>query len=171
MTIRVAILTISDRSFKGERSDSAGPALAQRILELGWNISINAIVPDEFDAIQQKLVEWSMSGSEIDLILTTGGTGFAARDVTPEVTARVIQRPAPGLAEAMRTESLKKTPHAMLSRSLAGIRNQTLIINLPGNPNAAVENFEVVIPVIPHAVELLQESTQAEKGHRFSKEK
>ncbi len=99
------------------------------------------------------------------MILTTGGTGFSPRDVTPEATHSVIQRTAPGLAEAMRSESLKVTPHAMLSRSAAGIRARTLIVNLPGSPKAALENLRVILPVIPHAVELLQEQPSAETGH------
>jgi molybdenum cofactor synthesis domain-containing protein len=101
----------------------------------------------------------------VDIILTTGGTGFAPRDVTPEATRQVIQREAPGLAEAMRAESLKKTPHAMLSRAVAGIRGRTLIVNLPGSPKGAVENLQTVLSVLPHAVQLLMDDPNSEKGH------
>ncbi len=164
MSVRVAILTVSDRSARGERPDASGPALAAAVKEQGWLLAETAIVPDEQDAISDRLRHWSDMG-QIDLILTTGGTGFSPRDVTPEATQAVIQRAAPGLAEAMRSESLKLTPHAMLSRSTAGIRARTLIVNLPGSPRAALENLRVIFPVIPHAVELLQEKPSAEAGH------
>lgn len=165
--IRVAILTISDRSARGERADSSGPALAQMAQAQNWQIIQTAIVPDEFEQIKTTLANWCDSG-QIDLLLTTGGTGVAPRDVTPEATQAVIQRPVPGLAEGMRQASLKITPHAMLSRGLAGIRQRTLIVNLPGSPKAALENLQTILPVLPHAVELLQESKSAEAGHRHS---
>lgn len=163
MTIRVAILTVSDRSARGERPDASGPALVEAVQAQGWQISATLIVPDERDAIQETLIAWCHQS--IDIILTTGGTGFAPRDITPEATQAVIERPAPGLAEAMRQASLKITPHAMLSRAIAGIRGRTLIINLPGSPKAAVENLNTIFPVLPHAVELLRESPSAEAGH------
>jgi molybdopterin adenylyltransferase len=165
MRIRVAILTVSDRSSRGERPDTSGTALAEAISAQGWEVAARGLVPDEQAAIKSQLVDWCNSNT-IDLILTTGGTGFAPRDVTPEATQAVIQRPAHGLVEAMRYESLKVTPHGMLSRSVAGIRGKTIIINLPGNPKGAVENLQVVVSVIPHAVELLQEHPQAESHHR-----
>lgn len=164
--VRCAVLTVSDRSSRGERPDTSGPALEARCIEAGWQIMDTAIVPDEAASIQQALLAWSDSG-KIDLILTTGGTGFAARDITPEATQAILQRATPGIAEAMRQESLRKTPHAMLSRAVAGIRGRTLIINLPGSPKAALENLEVVVPVIAHAVELLRESPDSEQGHQF----
>ena len=164
--IRAAVLTISDRSSRGEREDVSGPALANEIKKLGWDLIETGLVPDDQDAIKSVLVRWC-SAQQIDLILTTGGTGFSPRDVTPEATLAVIERSAPGLAEAMRSESLKTTPHAMLSRAVAGIRNRTLIVNLPGSPRAATENLAVIAPVLPHAVELLHESKDAEKGHSF----
>jgi molybdopterin adenylyltransferase len=164
ITIRTAVLTVSDRSFRGERPDRSGPALQKYIEQQGWSLTLSAIVPDEFDDIQRTLQEWCHSGA-IDLILTTGGTGFAPRDITPEATQAVIQRPAPGLAEVMRAKSLNVTPHAMLSRATAGIRGRTLIVNLPGSPKAAVENLEIIAGVIPHAVELLQERPDAEAHH------
>jgi molybdopterin adenylyltransferase len=164
--IRCAILTISDRSSKGDRLDSSGPSLAARAQEAGWTVVATAVVPDESGAILHKLVTWC-DGDQADVILTTGGTGFAPRDITPEATQAVIQRAAPGIAEAMRQDSLRKTPHAMLSRGIAGIRKHTLIINLPGSPKAALENLEVVVPVIPHAVQLLQEAPDSEYGHQY----
>lgn len=164
MTLRVAILTVSDRSARGERADASGPALVQVIQEQGWRIVETVIVPDEQDAIAHRLAQWC-DGNQVDLILTTGGTGFAPRDVTPEATLSVIQRAAPGLAEAMRAESLKVTPHAMLSRAAAGIRARTLIVNMPGSPKAALENLRVILPVLPHAIELLQDQPTAEAGH------
>lgn len=164
MLPRTAVLTVSDRSARGERDDASGPALIEIIREQGWTLVETAVVPDDQAVIAAWLAQWSDSG-RVDLILTTGGTGFSPRDVTPEATLSVIQRAAPGLAEAMRAESLKVTPHAMLSRSAAGIRARTLIVNLPGSPKAARENLRVILPVIPHAVELLQEMPSAEAGH------
>ncbi len=164
MSIRVAILTISDRSARGERADASGPAIAAQIQELGWQLVATGIIADDQPAIEQFLRGWCDQGN-IDIILTTGGTGFSARDHTPEATLAVIDRAAPGLAEAMRQESLKVTPHAMLSRAVAGIRGQTLIINLPGSPKGALENLRTVLPVLPHAVELLREDPAAEAGH------
>jgi molybdopterin adenylyltransferase len=165
MNIRFGIITISDRSARGERPDQSGPAIIEKINQQGWQVATSCIIPDETDDIQEKITSWS-DRNEVDVILTSGGTGFSPRDVTPEATQAVIERPAPGLAEAMRSASLEITPHAMLSRATAGIRKQTLIINLPGSPKAAVENLEVVLPVLPHAVELLQENPEAEAGHR-----
>jgi molybdenum cofactor synthesis domain-containing protein len=163
--IRFGVLTVSDRSARGERPDASGPALVKHIQSLGWQVFYQEIIPDESELIQKILADWSDSGS-VDVILTTGGTGFARRDVTPEATLAVVDRQAPGLAEAMRQDSLKFTPHAMLSRAVAGIRQRTLIINLPGSPKAAVENLQIVVPVLPHAVELLQDDPAAEAGHR-----
>jgi molybdenum cofactor synthesis domain-containing protein len=165
MVVRVAILTVSDRSSRGERPDLSGPALVKAVQELGWQVVKTAIVPDEQDQIRAELVEWC-DGNIADVILTTGGTGFAPRDVTPEATLSIVERQAPGLAEAMRLESLKITPHAMLSRAGAGIRKRTLIVNFPGSPKAALENLSVISPVLPHAVELLREDPQAEAGHQ-----
>jgi molybdenum cofactor synthesis domain-containing protein len=124
-----------------------------------------ALLPDEESAIREILINWADSG-EIDVILTTGGTGFSPRDVTPEATRAVVEREAPGLAEAMRATSLKVTPHAMLSRIVTGIRRKTLIINLPGSPKGATENLQVIIPVLPHAIQLLQEDPSSESTHQ-----
>jgi molybdenum cofactor synthesis domain-containing protein len=166
MTVQVAVITISDRSSRGERPDSSGPVLVEEVLKAGWKVSTTQIIPDDFEIIRNTLVDLC-DHAMADLILTTGGTGFSSRDVTPEATLSVVDRQAPGIAEAMRYESLKITPHAMLSRAVAGIRKKTLIINFPGSPKAARENFNVVKPVLPHAVELLQESPHSEQGHQL----
>ncbi len=164
MTLRIGILTVSDRSSRGEREDASGPALRRLVEAEDWSVTQQSILPDEEEAIRDLLIAWADSG-DLDVILTTGGTGFAPRDVTPEATRAVIRREAPGLAEAMRAASLKVTSHAMLSRIVTGIRKQTLIINLPGSPKGAVENLQVVIPVLPHAIQLLSEDPEAEAGH------
>jgi molybdenum cofactor synthesis domain-containing protein len=164
MTIRFGILTSSDRSARGERPDLSGPALGDLVTAHGWTVCRTVIVPDELDVIRETLSTW-VDGGQVDVILTTGGTGFAPRDVTPEATSLVIDRQAPGLAEAMRQESRAVTPHAILSRAVAGIRGRVLIINLPGSPKAAVENLQVLLPVLAHAVELLKEEPDAEKHH------
>lgn len=164
MSLHIAILTVSDRSYRGERPDASGPALSLAISEMGWQVVGQEIVPDEIPNIQASLTRWSGSDT-VDVILTTGGTGFAPRDVTPEATLAVIDRAAPGIAEAIRQESLRITPHAMLSRAVAGIRRSTLIINLPGSPKGAIESLRVVAPVLQHAVELIQDSPNSETGH------
>lgn len=164
-TLRFGILTISDRSARGEREDRSGPAIVAEILKHGWQISLTDIVPDVLQTIQDRLTAWSDQGL-VDIILTSGGTGFAPHDITPEATLGIVDRQAPGLAEAMRAESVKVTPHAMLSRGTAGIRGRTMIINLPGSPKAAVENLATITPVLEHAVDLLRESPTAEQGHR-----
>lgn len=164
MTIRFGILTLSDRSSRGERADSSGPALAERIKAEGWSVVKQGILPDEEASIREILIDWTDSG-EIDIILTTGGTGVSPRDVTPEATHAVIERDVPGLAEAMRAASLRITPHAMLSRVVTGIRKRTLIINLPGSPKGAVENLQIVIPVLPHAIQLLRDDPASESTH------
>jgi len=159
MSIKFAILTVSDRSSSGTRADRSGPLLQQAVIDSGWEVKQTDIVSDEFPEIVDKLQTWSDSG-EINVILTTGGTGFSSRDVTPEATKAVVDRQAPGLAEAMRAGSLTITPHAMLSRSEAGIRKNTLIINLPGSPKGALENFRIVAPVLAHAVQLLEDDRE-----------
>ena len=153
--VRVAILTISDKGYKGKREDKSGPALEEIVNQNQGEIVYYKILPDEKELIKKELKEIADSGLA-DLVLTTGGTGFSPRDVTPEATKEVLEREAPGLAEAMRAESLKKTPTAMLSRALAGIRKKTLIINLPGSVKGAVENFEVVLPALKHGIEILK---------------
>lgn len=164
--MRVGILTVSDRSARGDREDLSGPALARQVSErlAGAVVAQTAIVPDERDEIAATLRQWADEFG-LELILTTGGTGVAPRDVTPEATLAVVERLTPGLAEAMRAESLRVTPHAMLSRGVAGIRGRTLIVNLPGSPKGAVENLLTILSVLPHAVELLQEDPDAERHH------
>jgi molybdopterin adenylyltransferase len=164
MTIRFGILTISDRSSRGERADTSGPELARLIEAEGWSVAKQSLLPDDVSAIRDLLITWADS-SELDVILTTGGTGFSPRDVTPEATRSVIEREAPGIAEAMRAASLKVTPHAMLSRIITGMRKKTLIINLPGSPKGAAENFQVVMSVLPHAVQLLNDDPASESTH------
>ncbi len=164
MNLHIGILTSSDRSSRGERPDLSGPALAEIVRAQGWTVSRTIILPDDLNSLKETLSGWA-DANDVDVIFTTGGTGFAPRDVIPEATRAVIGREAPGLAEAMRAESLKFTPHAMLSRAVAGIRGKTIIVNFPGSPKAAVENFQVVLPVLEHAVELLRESPEAEKHH------
>lgn len=165
--MRIGILTVSDRSSRGERPDLAGPAIEDLINAQGWSLVRKEIVPDELPILIETLGHWSDSG-DIDVILTTGGTGFSPRDVTPEATSEVIERDAPGLVEAMRAESLKITPHGMLSRARAGIRAQSLIVNLPGSPKGAIENLNVILPVLKHAVALLTEDPGSEAGHKIS---
>jgi len=162
--VRAAVLTVSDRSSAGERPDASGPRLSERLQALGWSVVKQAIVPDAQDRIEQILMTWA-DGGEVDLILTTGGTGFAERDRTPEATQRVVERLAPGLAEAMRSAGLSITPHAMLSRAVAGIRGSCLIVNLPGSPKAALENLTAIEPALPHAISLLRAPGEAETGH------
>jgi molybdenum cofactor synthesis domain-containing protein len=164
MTIRFAILTLSDRSSRGERADASGPALAHLVEAEGWSVSKQSLLPDDESAVRELLTTWADSG-ELDVILTTGGSGLSPRDVTPEATRAVIEREVPGLAEAMRAASLKITPHAMLSRIVTGIRKKTLIINLPGSPKAAVENLQVALPVLSHAVQLLRDDPASEATH------
>ncbi|MDA8214718.1 MAG: MogA/MoaB family molybdenum cofactor biosynthesis protein [Nitrospiraceae bacterium] len=154
--ITVAVLTLSDKGSKGEREDKSGPAIAGAIKGFG-EVKYYDILPDERDLIRQRLLEYV---NKVDLILTTGGTGLSPRDVTPEATMDVIEREIPGIAEAMRMEGLKKTNRAMLSRAVAGVRGQTLIINLPGSPTAVKENLEVILDVIPHAIEKIKGSTE-----------
>jgi molybdenum cofactor synthesis domain-containing protein len=163
--LRFAILTVSDRSARGERADTGGPALADWIRARGYTLRQQKVVPDDPDAIRNTLVEWATEDLA-DIVLTTGGTGFAPRDVTPEATLSIIDREAPGLAEAMRAASAKHSAHAMLSRARAGIRGRTLIVNLPGNPGAAVENLQVIAAALEHAVQLLTENPDAEAGHK-----
>jgi len=167
MAIRVGVLTISDWGAQGRREDVSGETIKEIVTErLGAEVTEYEIVPDEQDVIETMLVEWA-DVSGVDLILTTGGTGFSPRDVTPEATRAVIERHAPGLTEAMRSQGLKKTPHAMLSRAVAGIRGSTLIVNLPGSPKAVRENLEVILPALPHAIEILRGEAAAPNHHEY----
>lgn len=152
--IKTAILTISDKGSRGERIDGTGPALRQELEDKGFVISFYKMIPDEQLEIERELI-YLCDELKVDLILTNGGTGFSERDVTPEATQNVIEKYVPGIGEAMRMKSLAITPKAMLSRSIAGIRKKTLIINLPGSPKAAVENLQFVLPAIPHGIDIL----------------
>jgi len=162
---RVGILTVSDRCARGERDDASGPVIRLFMEDRWqWDVVAQHIVPDERELIRETLIDWC-DDLRLNLILTTGGTGFAPRDVTPEATYDVIEREAPGLAEAMRADSLSKTPHAMLSRAVCGLRGLTLIINLPGSPKAVYENLDVIAPALPHAIDLLRDAPDTEAGH------
>lgn len=162
---RVGILTVSDRGAAGTYEDKSGPLAAELVTaRTPWQVDRQAIVADDEDTIAATLRQWSDNG--LDLILTSGGTGFAPRDVTPEATRAVIDREAPGIAEALRADSLRITRHAMLSRAVAGIRGRTLIINLPGNPKAVRENLDMLLPVLPHALDLLTGTPESENQHR-----
>jgi len=156
--IRVAILTLSDSSVAGAREDVSGARLQQSVQQLGWTVTYTGLLPDERDQIGARLRELADSGLN-SVILTTGGTGVALRDVTPEATRDVIEREIPGLGELMRIESRKFTPNAVLSRATAGTRGRTLIVNLPGSPKGAVECFDIVSKLIPHVVDLIEGRT------------
>jgi molybdopterin adenylyltransferase len=151
----VGILTISDKGSQGLRFDRSGEVIRESLSQLDSNVIKYEIVPDDFEVIAGKLAEWADKGG-MDVILTTGGTGLGQRDVTPEATLSVVDKSAPGFAEAMRAKSLEKTPMAVLSRAAAGVRRECLIINLPGSPKAVRECLEVVLPAIPHAVEIIK---------------
>jgi molybdopterin adenylyltransferase len=158
-TIRAAVITVSDACSRGERQDDSGMALVELLRASGAEIVEDAIVSDDLEPLVQTL-EQIARRSEVNLILTTGGTGLGPRDNTPEATRRVIEREAPGIVEAMRAESLKMTPMAMISRGVAGVASGTLIVNLPGSPKAVKESFAVIQPVLAHAVDLLAGHTQ-----------
>ncbi len=151
----LGILTISDKGSQGQRYDQSGQTIRNSPLVLDNGVVLlYDVIPDETDVIAAKLAEWA-DGGKVDVILTTGGTGLAARDVTPEATLAIVDKAVPGLTEAMRMETFKVTPFAILSRAVAGVRGKCLIINLPGSPKAVRECLEVISPAIPHAVEIL----------------
>ncbi len=155
---KAAVLTVSDKGYAGERADGSGTLIIEILKKNDFCVDVYEIIPDEQDMISQFLIKTCDSGV-VNLILTTGGTGFSPRDVTPEATMKVIERPVPGIPEAMRSQSLLITPKAMLSRAVAGIRKQTLIINMPGSPKAVQECMDVIIPVLPHALQILTGQT------------
>ena len=150
-----AVITVSDRGARGEREDSTGPLICRELQEKGFDKKELVLVPDDVGAIKEKLCFFA-DRLKVDLIVTNGGTGVAPTDVTPDATKQVIDREVPGMAEAMRSESLKKTPHAMLSRAICGIRGNSLIVNLPGSPRGARENLEVIVRALPHAIEKIK---------------
>jgi molybdenum cofactor synthesis domain-containing protein len=153
-TIRAVAITVSDRCARGEADDVSGRALVGLLGDAGAEIVAHEVLADDLEPLAERLRALAEHG-DVNLIITTGGTGFGPRDNTPEATLRVIERHAPGLAEAMRAKSLKHTPMAMISRGVAGIRNATLIVNLPGSPKAVSESFAVIAPVLKHAIALL----------------
>lgn len=157
--IQAVVITVSDACSRGEREDTSGAALVQLLTDLGATIVERKILSDDLDPLAQTLIEFA-DRSDVNLIVTTGGTGLGPRDNTPEATQRVIEREAPGIAEAIRAESLKSTPMAMISRSVCGVRTGTLIINLPGSPKAVRETFAVIAPVLSHALDLLAGKTR-----------
>ena len=152
---KVVVLTISDRGSKGEREDSSGPLIRAMVKDLPAEVIHYEIIPDDKEMIIEALKK-SADQLKADLILTTGGTGLSPRDVTPDATLKVIEKEVPGFSEAMRAESLKKTPHAMISRAITGIRGSSLIVNLPGSPKSVKENLTVILPALPHALSKLK---------------
>ena len=160
-----AVITISDKGYRGERVDTSGPNLVQILKDKGFDVTYTAIIPDEREMIKSELVKCA-DEKGIALVLTTGGTGFSPRDITPEATMAIVERPTPGIPEAMRAESMRITPKGCLSRSAAGIRRRTLIINLPGSPKAAKENILAVIDPVEHGLEMLYSEGSADCGRQ-----
>jgi molybdopterin adenylyltransferase len=157
--MRAAVLTISDSTFNGTRVDKSGPVLEARLRECGFEVAWRGVVPDERKQIRDELIRLA-GRSDVDLVLTTGGTGVALRDVTPEATRDAIDREIPGLGERMRAEGLRFTPKSLLSRAIAGTRNRVLIINLPGSPAGAVQSLNAIVELVPHALQLLNGDTE-----------
>jgi len=165
MSYTAAVITVSDKGFRGERADASGPVLCDILKEKGFDVVYTTIVPDDSEMIQAELKKCA-DEKGIALVLTTGGTGFSPRDITPEATMAIVERPTPGIPEAMRAESMRITPKGCLSRSAAGIRKRTLIINLPGSPKAAKENIMAVIDPVEHGLEMLYSEGSADCGRQ-----
>lgn len=163
MAYTAAVITVSDKGYKGEREDTSGPALVSLLEEKGFDVVYKTIVPDEAEQIKEELI-CCADKKQIALVLTTGGTGFSPRDITPEATMEVVERPTPGIPEAMRAESMRITPKGCLSRSAAGIRKRTLIINLPGSRKASMENILAVIDPVMHGLDMLYSEGSADCG-------
>ena len=166
MAYTAAVITISDKGSAGQRVDTSGPAICEILKSNGWEIVHTEIIPDDFDKIKEVFCRCS-DEMKLDLILSTGGTGFSPRDITPEATLAVIERRTPGIPEAMRAESMKITPHGCLSRSEAGIRGRSLIINLPGSKKAACENILAVLSAVRHGVDMLHSAGSADCGEEI----
>ena len=162
----VAVITVSDSVFAGKRTDGSGPAVKARLEQMGWRVTLGDVVPDDVRAIAERLVSVA-DGGQVCAIFTTGGTGVAARDVTPEATRAVIHREIPGLGELMRARGRSATPFAALSRATAGIRGRVLIVNLPGSPKGAVESLDAIVELVPHVLDLLSGQTE----HPVAKER
>lgn len=164
MILTASVLTISDRSYKGIRQDESGPKIIELLTRNAIEIVNYEIVPDEISMITKKLSEWIDQGTS-RLVFTSGGTGFAPRDNTPEATRKIIEKETPGISEYIRNRSIEKTPHAILSRGVSGISKKTLIINLPGSPKAACESIEFILNIIPHAIALINDDPNSEYNH------
>ncbi len=162
--IQAAVLTISDSVFAGRRADGSGPAVRERLEQLGWSVSVLEVLPDEGDQISRRLATLA-DGHQVSAIFTTGGTGVAARDVTPEATRSVLEREIPGIGETMRASGRASTPLAVLSRGTAGVRGRVLIVNLPGSPRGAVESLDAVAGIVPHILQLLRGETDHAASH------